>query len=83
MVASKVGLPMGDKPNQRGLSRKHILEAVEASLDRLDMDYMDLLIIHRLDHDTPMEESAQPLMMWCVLGVRIILGRLPCLRGSS
>ena len=61
VVASKVGLPMGDKPNQRGLSRKHILEAVEASLDRLDMEYMDLLIIHRLDHDTPMEEICEAL----------------------
>ena len=60
-VASKVCLSMGDKPNQKGLSRKHIREGVDASLERLGMDYMDLLIIHRLDHDTPMEEICAAL----------------------
>jgi len=61
VVASKVCLTMGDKPNQKGLSRKHIMEGVDASLKRLGMDYMDLLIIHRLDHDTPMEEICDAL----------------------
>lgn len=61
VVASKVCLSMGDKPNQKGLSRKHIIEGVDASLERLGMDYLDLLIIHRLDHDTPMEEICDAL----------------------
>lgn len=61
VVASKVCLSMGDKPNQKGLSRKHIIEGVDASLERLGMDYMDILIIHRLDHGTPMEEICDAL----------------------
>lgn len=61
VVASKVCLTMGDKPNQKGLSRKHIIEGVDASLKRLGMDYMDILIIHRLDHGTPMEEICDAL----------------------
>ncbi|MBA4783421.1 MAG: aldo/keto reductase [Rhizobiales bacterium] len=61
VVASKVCLAMGEKPNQKGLSRKHIMEGVDRSLERLGMDYMDLLIIHRLDHDTPMEETCDAL----------------------
>ncbi|MEM8839690.1 MAG: aldo/keto reductase, partial [Pseudomonadota bacterium] len=61
VVASKVGLSMGKAPNQKGLSRKHILEAVDRSLQRLGMDYLDLFIIHRLDPETPMEEIAEAL----------------------
>lgn len=56
VVATKVGLPMGDHPNGRGLSRKHIVEQVDASLRRLQMDHVDLLYAHRLDPDTPFEE---------------------------
>ena len=44
-----------------GLSRKHIFEAVEASLKRLEMDYVDVLQIHRYDHDTPREETMKAL----------------------
>jgi aryl-alcohol dehydrogenase (NADP+) len=61
VVASKVCNPMSEKPNDRGLSRKHILESIDASLQRLKMDYIDLYQIHRWDYDTPIEETMQAL----------------------
>ena len=61
VVASKVFNPMGDKPNQRGLSRKHILEGIDASLRRLKLDYVDLYIIHRWDGTVPAEEVLEAL----------------------
>ncbi|MBN1120784.1 MAG: aldo/keto reductase [Anaerolineae bacterium] len=61
VVATKVFHPMGDRPNQRGLSRKHIMEAIDASLKRLGMDYVDLYIIHRWDYETPIEETLEAL----------------------
>jgi aryl-alcohol dehydrogenase (NADP+) len=57
IVASKVFHPMGDGPNDRGLSRKHILDAIDGSLRRLGTDYVDLYQIHRFDYDTPIEET--------------------------
>ena len=54
VVATKVGLAMGEGPNTSGLSRKRILAGIDASLERLGMDYVDLFYIHRLD-DTPFE----------------------------
>src|SRR6478736_405729 len=60
-VATKVFHPMGDGPNDRGLSRKHILDAIDASLRRLGMDYVDLYQIHRFDYDTPIEETLEAL----------------------
>ena len=56
VVATKVGLKVGDGPNSRGLSRKHIIESIDASLKRLQMDHVDLYYVHRLDPDTPFEE---------------------------
>lgn len=61
VIATKVYNAMGDKPNQRGLSRKHITHAVEESLRRLGTNYIDLYQIHRLDHETPMEEMLEAL----------------------
>ena len=61
VVATKVYWPMGKGPNDRGLSRKHIFDAIDASLRRLGMDYVDLYQIHRFDTDTPIEETLTAL----------------------
>ncbi|HEV3331262.1 MAG TPA: aldo/keto reductase [Bryobacteraceae bacterium] len=61
VVATKVHGQMGHSPNKRGLSRKHILEACDNSLRRLQMDYVDLYQIHRWDPVTPIEETAEAL----------------------
>ena len=61
VIATKVFYPMGDGPNQGGLSRKHIMEAIDASLRRLGTDYVDLYQIHRWDPETPIEETIEAL----------------------
>src|SRR5580704_3303952 len=61
VIATKVFNPMGDGPNQRGLSRKHIMHAIDASLRRLGVDFVDLYQIHRFDRETPIEETLQAL----------------------
>lgn len=61
VVATKVYSPIGKGPNGRGLSRKHIMDAVDGSLKRLGMDYVDLYQIHRWDYDTPIEETMEAL----------------------
>jgi 1-deoxyxylulose-5-phosphate synthase len=61
VIATKVFNPMGDDPNQRGLSRKHILHAIDDSLRRLGTDYVDLYQIHRFDQTTPIEETLEAL----------------------
>jgi aryl-alcohol dehydrogenase (NADP+) len=61
VIATKVFYPMGDDPNQHGLSRKHILHAIDDSLRRLGTDYVDLYQIHRFDYETPIEESLSAL----------------------
>src|SRR5271155_1533293 len=61
VIATKVFNPMGDDPNQRGLSRKHIRHAIDDSLRRLGTDYVDLYQIHRFDPQTPMEETPEAL----------------------
>lgn len=61
VLASKVYFPTGPGPNDRGLSRRHILASVAASLRRLDTDYLDLLLIHRWDPNTPLEETLRTL----------------------
>jgi len=61
VLATKVFMPMGDGQNDRGLSRKHIMSAIDASLRRLGTDYVDLYQIHRWDYHTPIEETMQAL----------------------
>src|SRR3712207_330288 len=57
LVATKVRMPMGDGPNDAGLSRHHIIRAAEASLRRLGTDYIDLYQVHEWDGQTPLEEK--------------------------
>ena len=61
VLATKVYFPMGEGPNDRGLSRKHVLSGIDASLRRLGTDYVDLYQIHRWDYETPVEETMEAL----------------------
>jgi aryl-alcohol dehydrogenase (NADP+) len=61
VVATKVFFPMGPGPNERGLSRKHVLDSIDASLKRLGTDYVDLYQIHRFDPETPIDETLRAL----------------------
>ncbi|MDX3231694.1 aldo/keto reductase [Streptomyces sp. ME19-01-6] len=61
VLATKVHFPMGPGPNDRGLSRKHILAGIDASLRRLGTDHVDLYQIHRWDPETPIEETMEAL----------------------
>ncbi len=67
VLGTKVAMPMGPGPNQGGLSRKHIMEAVDASLTRMEHDYLDHLVIHRHPHgvgghvEVPIEETLEAL----------------------
>ena len=61
VIATKVNSPMSDDVNDRGLSRKHIMASIDASLKRLQMDYVDLYQIHRWDNNTPIEETMEAL----------------------
>jgi aryl-alcohol dehydrogenase-like predicted oxidoreductase len=61
VIATKVFMPMTPGENGAGLSRKHVLSAIDASLRRLDMDYVDLYQIHRWDGRTPIEETMEAL----------------------
>ncbi|MGL4239559.1 MAG: aldo/keto reductase [Beijerinckiaceae bacterium] len=74
VLATKVYNPMGPGPNQRGLSRKHIMEAVDASLKRLKTDYIDLYIIHRFDYASPVEEQMEALHDVVKAGKALYLG---------
>lgn len=61
VLATKVYFPMGDGPNDRGLSRKHVIEQCHASLRRLRTDYVDLYQCHRFDVETPLEETVRAM----------------------
>lgn len=61
VLATKLGNPMGSGPNQRGLSRKWVMTAAEASLQRLGTDVIDIYYLHREDHDTPLAETVRAI----------------------
>ena len=61
VIATKAFYPVTDGPNSEGLSRKHLLDAIDASLTRLGTDYVDLYQIHRFDYATPIEETLEAL----------------------
>ncbi|GIE74870.1 aldo/keto reductase [Actinoplanes philippinensis] len=61
VLATKVFFPVGDGPNDRGLSRKHIMASIDRSLRRLGTDHVDLYQIHRWDRETPIEETMEAL----------------------
>ena len=61
VLATKVYFPVGERPNQQGLSRLHVLKQIDGSLRRLRTDHVDLYQIHRWDYDTPIEETVRTL----------------------
>ena len=61
VIATKVFNAMGNGPNDKGLSRKHIMRSIDGSLRRLGTDYVDLYQIHRWDTETPIEETLEAL----------------------
>jgi voltage-dependent potassium channel beta subunit len=61
VISTKAYWPMSDNPNDRGLSRKHLFESIDASLKRLGTDYVDLFFCHRFDPETPLEETVRAL----------------------
>ena len=74
VIATKVFCPTGTSPNERGTSKKHIRHAIDASLRRLGLDYIDLYQIHRCDHSTPMEETLEALTGLIKQGKVLYLG---------
>ncbi|MBO1510079.1 aldo/keto reductase family protein [Metabacillus bambusae] len=61
VITTKAFWPMGDGPNDRGLSRKHVMEQVNASLKRMNLDYVDIFYCHRYDPETPVEETLKTI----------------------
>ena len=61
VITSKVFFPLSDDPNDRGLSRKHIMESIDKSLKRIGTDYLDIYFCHRFDEHTPIEETARAM----------------------
>lgn len=74
VIATKVFNPMGPTANERGLSRKHIRHAIDASLKRLQLDYVDLYQIHRFDPTTPIEETLEALDLVVRQGKALAIG---------
>jgi 1-deoxyxylulose-5-phosphate synthase len=74
VIATKVYNPTGDTSNERGTSKKHVRHAIDASLKRLGVDYVDLYQIHRYDSTTPMEETLEALTDVINQGKALYLG---------
>ena len=74
VVATKLFHPMGQDPNGRGLSRKHVFHSIDNSLARLGLDYVDLYQIHRFDKDTPIQETLEALSEVVASGKALYIG---------
>lgn len=74
VLATKAFWPMGEGPNDRGLSRKHVFEQLHASLKRLGTDYVDIFWCHRYDPETPLEETLRTLDDFVTQGKVLYLG---------
>jgi aryl-alcohol dehydrogenase-like predicted oxidoreductase len=74
VIATKVFNPLSPAPNDKGLSRKHIMASIDASLKRLGVDYVDLYQIHRFDPHTPIEETCEALHDVVKAGKALYLG---------
>jgi aryl-alcohol dehydrogenase (NADP+) len=74
VIATKVYNPMSSGPNDRGLSRKHIMASIDASLKRLGVDYVDIYQTHRFDSQTPIEETCEALHDVVKAGKALYLG---------
>jgi 1-deoxyxylulose-5-phosphate synthase len=74
VIATKVYNPMGNTPNERGTSKKHVRHAIDASLRRLGVDYVDLYQIHRYDQTTPFEETLEALTEVVSQGKALYIG---------
>jgi aryl-alcohol dehydrogenase-like predicted oxidoreductase len=74
VVATKVYFPMSDRPNDRGLSRLHIMRQIDGSLKRLGTDHVDLYQIHRWDYETPVEETIRTLDDLVRMGKTLYVG---------
>jgi 1-deoxyxylulose-5-phosphate synthase len=83
VLATKVWDKMHDGPGGQGLSRRAILEQIDASLTRLDIDYVDLYQIHRFDPDSPAEELCRRCTTWSGPGRCVTWAHRRCTRGSS
>lgn len=81
IIATKVFYPTGNTPNEQGTSKKHVRHAIDASLRRLGVDYIDLYQIHRYDRSTPMEETLGALTD--LIHQRAEIFALPCGSGFS
>ena len=68
LISTKVASPVGEGSDQRGLSRRHILDQIDASLSRLGVEYVDMYIVHEPDPDTPLEETLDALTSLVVAG---------------
>jgi aryl-alcohol dehydrogenase (NADP+) len=78
VIATKVFNPMSDDPNDRGLSRKHVMASIDGSLKRLGTDYVDLYQIHRWDPQTPIEETLRALDDIVRAGKALYIGASSC-----
>jgi len=74
VIATKLLSPMSDDPNDRGLSRKHVMHSIDNSLTRLGTDYVDLYQIHRFDYSTPIEETLEALTDVVKAGKALYIG---------